>query len=187
MYKPALRTALLVLVAHSPTFVNPARADGWSITPFAGGAFEQRRRGGIDDSAVAVGIAGGYGWSQSASVEGELTYIPDLFRDHGRRSILNVSSVFLYDLRSTGWQPFLAAGVGFGQTRFTPPEIQPPPRFVNPPLRGPSISLGGGVKIPLRRRAELRTDVRYVAIRDVPDDIRDFWRFSGGLTFVLSP
>jgi len=188
MKRSSWRVAILLSAVHLLTAVSSARADEWSVTPFLGGAFEERRRSGVGDSMIGVGFAGGYAWSESANIEAELTYIPDLSRNRGgvssgRLSIINISGVFLYDLRSTGWQPFLAAGVGYGRRRSTQRDVGFPP---NPPLRGPSISLGGGLKIPLTRRAVFRSELRYVAIRDLPDDITDLWRFSGGLTIALS-
>jgi hypothetical protein len=113
-------------------------------------------------------------------VEVELTYVPDLLPfPADRLSVLTVSGVFIRDLRQTGLQPYVAVGGGFGRTQLTSSG------FENRPLYGPTLNVGGGAKFPLRSGVEARADVRYIAIRDVPDNIRDFWRISAGLTFVL--
>jgi hypothetical protein len=172
-----------VLVTLTLAIVSPlvvVADERWSVTGSVGAAIEERRRRGFDDALFALSVASGYGWSESASVEAELTYVPDLFGFPAERlSVLTVSGVFIRDLRQTGLQPYLAVGGGFGRTRLISSG------FENRPLNGPTINLGGGVKVPVRRAVQVRADVRYIAIRDVPDDIRDFWRISAGLTVLL--
>ena len=159
----------------------------WSVTALGAVAKEQRRGRGWDESSLALGFATGWTFSPSLSFEADVTYVPDMLPDNpiisATLAVLNVSGTVLYDVTTSKWQPYLAAGIGVGRTHFTQPEI--PLRFVNPSHWGPGANVGGGVKRRLTPRTELRADIRYILIRDISDDVTDLWRSAAGLTVFI--
>ena len=136
---------------------------------------------------MTLGFATGWTLLPSLSFEADVTYVPDMLPDNpiisAKLAVLHVSGTILYDITTSKWQPYLVAGIGVGRTHFTQPETTL--RFVNPSYWGPAVNVGGGVKRRLTPRTELRTDIRYVLIRDISDDVTDLWRCAAGLTVFL--
>ena len=109
--------------------------------------------------------------------------LPDNPIISAKLAVLHVSGTILYHITTSKWQPYAVAGIGVGRTHFTQPETTL--RFVNPSHSGPAVNVGGGVKRRLTPRTELRTDIRYVLIRDISDDVTDLWRCATGSPVFL--
>jgi len=76
----ALTTAVVLICAADPASAQqpttspttaPAVSGSWSVTPFAGFGFS----GDLDGATGAIGVAGGYGWSPTISLEGEFNLL----------------------------------------------------------------------------------------------------------------
>jgi hypothetical protein len=182
-----MRLALALLLGFVSASQCVAEPD-WSATAIAGIAKEQHPGRGWGDSSLAIGLSAGWTFSPSLALEADFTYVPDMFPDappliSAKLSVVNLTGTVLYDLRIGDWQPYLAVGAGLGRTRFTQTEFAG--NVQNPPHWGPAVNAGAGVKRRLTAHTELRADVRYILIRDIPDDLTDLWCFAGGLTVMI--
>jgi hypothetical protein len=164
----------------------PAAAPGqWTVTPFAGVGFS----GDLDSGTGAIGVAGGYIWSDRVQFEAEWNWLPSSENSglvEVDSNVWQLTGNVLYRFNGRkNWSPYAAAGIGFGHAG------------VNLDVNGdgvddPNLSnfdssstefvadFGGGVERKVSNRAAFRGDLRYFFGGDL---VPDFWRLSAGLSF----
>jgi opacity protein-like surface antigen len=152
----------------------------WSVTPMVGFGFS----GDLDGATGAIGVAGGYGWSDRIALEGEFSMLPSSEQSglvEVDSTVWNLTANLLY--RFSGRRSFVpygavGMGVGHGDVDIDDGSVAlfdtSSTEFV--------ANLGGGVEWPLTNRAAVRGDFRYFFGANL---VPDYWRLGVGLTFAF--
>ncbi|HXH06237.1 MAG TPA: porin family protein [Vicinamibacterales bacterium] len=159
--------------APEPQLVEEHR---WSITPFLGPGWGED----LDESPLTFGVASAYTWSPRVAFEGEFSYgafEEELFGID--ESVWTLSANALYHFAVRELAPY--ATVGLGVVRRTA-DLDTAVGDLDTADTGFGLNLGAGAKARLAERLQLRGDLRYFA---ASGDAPNFWRFYGGLTFLL--
>jgi hypothetical protein len=164
----------------------PAGSPGqWTVTPFVGVGFS----GDLDGATGAVGVAGGYIWSDRIQLEAEWNWLPSSENSglvEVDSNVWQLTGNLLYRFNGrNNWSPYAAAGLGFGHAGvdldINEDGIDDPTldnfdasstEFV--------FNFGGGVERRVSDRVAFRGDLRYFFGADL---VPDFWRLSAGLSF----
>jgi hypothetical protein len=146
----ACRSAVFALVActlgPSPAAAQDAKAV--ELTPYVALG---------SDAASPIGATVTIPVTSTLSVETDVAYR----RGEGRRHALSSSTNLLYFLPRVGQStPYVAAGVGLSQYgapvfSFNGPPIGTQPRVAM------TVNAGGGLKMPMNEKLDLRTDARW--------------------------
>lgn len=172
--------------APSAPAPNPAGSPGqWTVTPFAGFGFS----GDLDGATGALGVAGGYIWSDRIALEAEWNWLPSSENSglvEVDSNVWQLTANMLYHFNGRNrWVPYAAAGVGVGHAgvdvdinedgqddddldAFDASSTE----FV--------ANFGGGVERTISDRVAFRGDLRYFFGADL---VPDFWRLSAGVSF----
>jgi opacity protein-like surface antigen len=162
--------------AQAPT----SGASGWTVTPFIGVGFS----GDLDSATGAVGVAGGYMWTDRLAFEAELNTLPwsemsGVVELDSKVWSLTGNVLYRFDERNS-FVPYGVFGLGFGhgsvelKTSTTSNVETSSNEFV--------VNFGGGIERRLRDRLALRGDLRYLFGGNL---VPDYWRLSAGVTFNL--
>jgi opacity protein-like surface antigen len=153
----------------------------WSITPFAGFGFS----GDLDSATGALGVAGGYGWSPTISLEGEFNVLPS--SETGGLIEVNsnawsLTGNLLYHFAPRPFRPYGVIGLGFGHSSVDVNSSSPLVNALDSSSTEFVVNLGGGVERAIRENLLFRGDLRYFFGGDL---VPDYWRFSAGLRFAV--
>jgi hypothetical protein len=153
----------------------------WSVTPFAGFGFS----GDLDSPTGALGVAGGYGWSPTVTLEGEFNLLPS--SEYG--GLVEVSSHawsltgnLLYHFAPRTFRPYAVVGLGFGHAGVDVDTAGDGLDALDTSSTEFVVNLGGGVERAIRENIRFRGDMRYFFGGDL---VPDYWRLSAGLQFGL--
>lgn len=144
------RTWVFVLIASTLGALPAAAQDGQAIevTPYVavGSA-----------GSAPVGVAVTFPVAAALSVETDMAYR----RGEGRIHALSSSTSLLYSLPRLGEStPYLAAGVGLAQYGSPVFGSSGPPIGTESRV-APTVNAGGGLKMPVNDKLDLRTDARW--------------------------
>jgi hypothetical protein len=146
----AYKTAVFAFVVF-PLAALPVRgqdAKAVEVTPYVA----------IGSAAASpVGAVATFPVTSTLSVETDVAYR----RGEGRIRALSSSSSLLYSLRRIGTStPYVAAGVGLTQYGAPILSSNGPPTGTEPRL-AMTVNAGGGLKMPMNQKLDLRTDARW--------------------------
>jgi len=160
-----------------------APADGaqWNVTPFVGFGFS----GDLDSGTGAVGVAAGYNWSPSVSLEGELNILPS--SENGGlvevdSNAWSLTGNLLYHFAPRAFRPYGVIGLGFGHASADVSPSTPGLGALDPSSTEFVVNFGGGVERAIRANIHFRGDLRYFVGGDL---VPDYWRLGAGLRFGL--
>ena len=167
----AYRSAVFALIAFTLEALPAAAQDAKAVevTPYVGLGSEM---------ASPVGAAITFPVTSKLSVETDVAYR----RGEGDIHALSLSAGLLYSLpRVRQSTPYLAAGIGLSQ--YGAPILSPngPPIGTQPRL-AVTMNAGGGLKMPMTERMDLRTDARWFKS---PGQGSDQFRVAQGLSFKV--
>jgi opacity protein-like surface antigen len=160
----------------------PQQAGAWSVAPFVGFGFS----GDLDSAAGAFGVAGGYAWSPTITLEGELNILPS--SENGGlvevdSNSWSLTGNILYHFAPRAVQPYAVFGMGVGHSSVDADEVNGIPAVnTDPSSTEFVVNLGGGVERALRHNIILRGDMRYFFGGDL---VPDYWRLGVGIRFAL--
>ncbi len=195
-YRLVLASGALVaaLAIAAPASAQPAATPAaaptgspgqWTVTPFAGFGFS----GDLDGATGALGVAGGYIWSDRIQFEAEFNWLPSSENSglvEVDSNVWQMTGNVLYRFNGrNNWSPYAAAGIGFGHAGVDVDVDED--GFDDPLLDDFDASstefvanFGGGVERSVSDRVAFRGDLRYFFGADL---VPDFWRLSAGLSF----
>jgi hypothetical protein len=153
----------------------------WNVTPFVGFGFS----GDLDSATGAVGVAGGYNWSPTVSLEGELNILPS--SESGGLVEVNskawsLTANLLYHFAPRTFRPYGVFGVGFGHASLDVSPSAPGLGALDSSSTEFVVNFGGGVERAIRHNIHFRGDLRYFFGSDL---VPDYWRVGAGLKFGL--
>lgn len=172
----AMAAGLLAMApaAHAQTALP--REGTFDITPFIGFGFG----GDTDGATFLLGAAGAYNFTPNIALEGEFSVLPDTVGDtdliDSRVTTFSANGVYHFD---TGGilLPYATLGLGFGHVGFKNKPLE-----IDEGNTEFAVNFGGGVKVDVAERLQVRGDLRYFTINDVN---ADYWRLYGGVVFKL--
>jgi opacity protein-like surface antigen len=181
--------------AQPPPSVTTQRVGGWSVTPFIGFGFS----GDLDSAAGAFGVAGGYGWSPSVTLEGELNVLPSSETGgvvEANSNAWSLTGNLLYHFAPRAIRPYAVVGLGLGHasadvdtvlgTTTTPTTTGTTTTTTTTNVEQSStefvFNFGGGIERAITENIHFRGDLRYFFGGDL---VPDYWRLSAGLRFGL--
>ena len=174
----ATRAAAQQSTTPATTQISPGE---WSVTPFIGFGFS----GDLDSATGAVGVAGGYGWSPTVSLEGEFNLLPSS-ENNGLVEVnskaWSLAANLLYHFAPRPFRPYGVIGLGVGHSEVDANSTTPLPAGFDTKSTVFVVNFGGGVEKPIRDNIHFRADLRYFFGGDL---VPDYWRFSTGLRFVF--
>jgi len=195
MMTPAKKriSTMAIVVALSLCTINRAAAQqttagsaatqpgAWSVTPFAGFGFS----GDLDSPTGALGVAGGYGWSPTVTLEGEFNLLPS--SENGGLVEVNshawsLTGNLLYHFAPRTFRPYGVFGLGFGHAGVDADAAGGALGDLDASSTEFVVNLGGGVERAIRENIRFRGDMRYFFAGDL---VPDYWRLSAGLQFGL--
>jgi opacity protein-like surface antigen len=166
-------------VAPTAPPIEIVEPGAWTITPYLGTSFG----GNLENSPLSLGFASAYNWTPRVAFEGELGYlrraqqgVPIAFDTNVLTGNLNV----LYHFAADNFAPYATVGLGFGHARADWAPLGLPDETSTELM----LNYGGGVKMQVADRTNLRLGLRYFNGNDL---VPDFWRPYVGLTFNLGP
>ncbi len=164
------RSAVFALVMFGLSTL-PARAQD-------GGIVEVMPYMALGSSGAApVGIAVTFPVTSTLSVETDVAYR----RGEGRIHALSTNTTLLWFLPRVGQStPYLAAGVGLSQYG-TPIFSSDGPPIGTQSRVAPTVNAGGGLKMPVNEKLDLRTDVRW--FKSFGREGSEQFRVAQGLSF----
>jgi hypothetical protein len=178
MLGAATRAAAQQTTAPKTTEITPGE---WSVTPFIGFGFS----GDLDSATGAVGVAGGYGWSPTISLEGEFNLLP-ASENNGLVEVnskaWSLAANLLYHFAPRPFRPYGVIGLGVGHSAVDVNSTNPLPANFDLSSTVFVVNFGGGVEKPIRDNIHFRGDLRYFFGGDL---VPDYWRLSAGLRFVI--
>ena len=146
--------------AHKSAAFALVASHSWSIA--SGGAGGKNRRnhavcGARFGSRIPVGAALTFPVTSKLSVETDVAYR----RAEGNIGALSLSAGLLYDLPRVGQStPYVAAGLGLSQ--YGAPVFSSSGRPIGTqPRVAMTVNAGGGLKMPMNEKLDLRTDARW--------------------------
>ena len=170
-----------------------ARAQGVSITPFAGLTFA----GDAPTEKFATGVSVSF-MGDVAGLEIDLGYTPDFFNEDPDQVILigdsNLTTLMANLVVGVGdndapVRPYVVAGLGLVRSRIDLGDL-----FDDVSTNEVGLTLGGGVTGMVSDNVGLRGDIRYIRSLEDPepdDDFEvaignfDFWRATVGVVFSI--
>ena len=142
--------------------------------------------------ALASGVASPVGGVVTFPITSKLSFETDVAyrRAEGNISALSLSASLLYDLPRIGRStPYVAGGAGlskYGAPIYASNGIP----IATQPRLAISVNAGGGLKIPMNEKLDLRTDARWFKLLGVQgpfEGTSEGFRISQGISFGLGP
>ena len=134
--------------------------------------------------ALASGVASPVGGAVTFPVTSRLSVETDVAyrRAEGNIHALSLSASLLYDLPRIGQStPYVSAGVGL--SKYGAPIFSSNGRpIATQPSLAMSVNAGGGLKMPMNEKLDLRTDARWVKLVGLQGPSEGF-RVSQGISF----
>jgi opacity protein-like surface antigen len=158
----------------------PLQPDYWTITPFIGPAVG----GDLNDSALNLGVALGYNWSNRLAIEGQVGFMSteQEFGIDFDTNVWTIDANLLYHFTEERFIPYIAGGLGLMRASVDLAELEPIPGVDDDVSNELAFNFGGGIKTDLTERMRFRGDLRFFNGSDLAPD---FWRITAGLTFNL--
>jgi hypothetical protein len=153
----------------------------WSVTPFAGFGFS----GNLDGATGAVGVASGYNWSSTVSLEGEFNLLPSSELSgviEADNKVWSLTGNLLYHFAPRPFRPYGVIGMGFGHSSLDRSSIAPGVNILDLSSTEFIVNFGGGAERSIRENVRFRGDLRYFF---GSDHVPNYWRLSAGLRFAI--
>jgi Outer membrane protein beta-barrel domain len=154
----------------------------WTVTPSIGVGFS----GDLDSGTTALGVAGGYVWSERVSFEGQFDVLPSS-ENNGLIEVgshsWTLTANALYHFSGKTWVPYGLFGIGFGHGGADVNDTGiAGASTLNPSSTEFVADLGGGVERRINDRMGFRGDLRY---QFGGNFVPNYWRLGVGVTFGL--
>jgi len=171
--------------AQAPAVAQAGTPGQFTVTPFAGFGFS----GDLDGGTGALGVAGGYIWSNRVAFEGAWNWLPS----SENTGLIEVDSqvwsltgnVLYHFNRRNNWVPYGAIGIGFGHANVDldlddDGDDEDVLEGFDTSSTEFVLNFGGGVERRIANQVAVRGDLRYFFGADL---VPDFWRLSAGVSF----